>query len=326
MTTMLKGSHAEDEMNKDAGYIVGKLFKAAKKRLEHSELKPEVTSFILKCEDEPEKCLLEVWSEEEKPAEKKHKKKKGKGALSSFYALPVEDKELSELSPEEEEIIKTHPGMKERIEADAADTSSAEGIADSIERKVRAGEKKKKQQKEEMVEEEEGEEEPCDETENQEQLVEVPQKQATKKQRKHALVHTKEEPELGEDKELSELSPEEEEIIKTHPGMKERIEADAADTSSAEGIADSMERKVMAGERKKKQPQPSQETEKKEQMVVVPQRQATKKQRKHALAHATAKHVPERKVKAKEHMQEKSEKPRHKRVKQRAGGHKKARA
>merc|ERR1719163_2240128 len=79
MTTMLKGSHAEDEMNKDAGYIVGKLFKAAKKRLEHSELKPEVTSFILKCEDEPEKCLLEVWSEEEKPAEKKHKKKKGKG-------------------------------------------------------------------------------------------------------------------------------------------------------------------------------------------------------------------------------------------------------
>merc|ERR1719409_909055 len=141
-----------------------------------------------------------------------------------------------------------------------------------------AGEKKKKQQKEEMVEEEEGEEEPCDETENQEQLVEVPQKPAAKKQRKHALVHTKEEPELGEDKELSELSPEEEEIIKTHPGMKERIEADAADTSTAEGIADSVERKVRAGERKKKQQQ-------NEQMVEVPQKQATKKQRKHALVH-----------------------------------------
>merc|ERR550514_2034962 len=201
--------------------------------------------------------------------------------------------------------------MKERIEADAADTSSAEGIADSIERKVRAGEKKKKQQKEEMVEEEEGEEEPCDETENQEQMVEVPQKQATKKQRKHALVHTKEEPELGEDKELSELSPEEEEIIKTHPGMKERIEADAADTSSAEGIADSIERKVRAGEKKKKQQkeemveeeegeeEPCDETENQEQLVEVPQKQATKKQRKHALAHATAKHVPERKLKEK---------------------------
>merc|ERR1719238_1890422 len=214
-------------------------------------------------ETENQEQLVEV---PQKPATKKQRKH----ALVHTKEEPElgEDKELSELSPEEEEIIKTHPGMKERIEADAADTSSAEGIADSIERKVRAGEKKKKQQKEEMVEEEEGEEEPCDETENQEQLVEVPQKQATKKQRKHALVHTKEEPELGEGKELSELSPEEEEIIKTHPNMKERIEADAADTSTAEGIADSMERKVMAGERKKKQPQPSQETEKKEQMVV----------------------------------------------------------
>merc|ERR1719163_841514 len=227
---MLKGNLAENEINDHASYIAGKLFKAARKRLLHSDLTQEVMKFIQDCEGEPSECLLEEGAKEvlaakaeeveEKPVARRHKKH---GTAGSFHTIPkvtldkedaedtfavdshgkkTLDAEASALTPEEEETIKKHPGMRQQIEDEASSIEDDAGIADSIERKVRARAVERKKAKEQMVQE--------------------PRKRATNKQRKHALAHETAEP-IPRAHKIEKSQKLQHKSVKHHSGRKHKV-------------------------------------------------------------------------------------------------------
>merc|ERR1719163_1566263 len=248
---MLKGNLAENEINDHASYIAGKLFKAARKRLLHSDLTQEVMKFIQDCEGEPSECLLEEGAKEvlaakaeeveEKPVARRHKKH---GTAGSFHTIPkvtldkedaedtfavdshgkkTLDAEASALTPEEEETIKKHPGMRQQIEDEASSIEDDAGIADSIERKVRARavERKKAKAETERLEHRKRDlEQQLVEVE--EQMVQEPRKRATNKQRKHALAHETAEP-IPRAHKIEKSQKLQHKSVKHHSGRKHKV-------------------------------------------------------------------------------------------------------